>query len=164
MTMTLSTCTRMPLSAHNNRQHHHVILISDDNHLQDTAILKPSQLKLAATRLPVPRHEAAADDDRTEEETLTRSCTEDQDDNDEEESVSMRPAFRTRTIWKDVDDELDSLWTLKRASPITDANDEEEDYLSQYQSPAKRSRVQTLVWSESLPETSESVQELLQRR
>jgi hypothetical protein len=43
---------------------------------------------------------------------------------------------------------LDDMWTLKRASPIRDENDEEDDEI--YSSPTKKSRTHTLSWTDSL--------------
>jgi len=61
---------------------------------------------------------------------------------------SQKSAFRPRTVWKDEDDALTELWTLKRANPVFDAEDEDEeqalvDELQQlYASPSKRNKVE----------------------
>lgn len=159
--MTVSTCARMPLSAHNRQ-----LPLVSDIHLQNTAVLKPTKSVVLPARLPsVLRESQYYDDARTDEDTSTRSCT---DEAEEDEATTLMPsAFRPKTVWLDANDELDSMWTLKRANPITDENDDENDYLSQYQSPTKRSRVQTLVWEDSLDwisDTSNGLHELTRRR
>lgn len=61
---------------------------------------------------------------------------------------SQKSAFRPRTVWKDEDDALTELWTLKRANPVFDADDEDEeqalvDELQQlYASPSKRNKLE----------------------
>ncbi|GKY94829.1 hypothetical protein MPSEU_000448100 [Mayamaea pseudoterrestris] len=78
--------------------------------------------------------ETKPDDVRSEEDAPRR------DDDDD------APAFRHRTVW--ADPELNDLWTLKRATPIMDENDHDE--FAVMESPTKKSRVQTLVWSNSV--------------
>ncbi|GKY93018.1 hypothetical protein MPSEU_000270200 [Mayamaea pseudoterrestris] len=136
MTFALS---RMPLSAHNRQKYF------DDycNHYyqqQELGITKTSmpQQTLASSLSSMltirANAETKPDDVRSEEDSPRR------DDDDD------APAFRHRTVW--ADPELNDLWTLKRATPIMDEHD--QDDFAIMESPTKKSRVQTLVWSNSV--------------
>jgi hypothetical protein len=81
-----------------------------------------------------------------------RDQVENRDGDDFESEGGFREeAFRTQRVWLDEDDERSDFWTLKRANPIFDKDekevDEDEDE-SCSESPSKRSRYQTLTWSD----------------
>ena len=138
--MTVST-SRIPLASHNRISFDH-----DDCQQQDLMMIKqPSQPLQAFASLSMSSTiPAAARDTKADGRSLDDSSRH----ADEEET----PAFRQRSVWTDSNPDLADLWTLKRATPIMDENDD-EDY-SNYQSPTKKSRVQMLAWSDSV-ETSE---------
>jgi hypothetical protein len=142
----------MPLSAQHNRQY------LDDYYYfqhQDLGMFKSSQPQKAYEKSTSAMTSANRADRNTHDEARTQDdlsrhvCSEDD-----------TPAFRMRTVWGDTSLELNDLWTLKRATPIVDENDR-DDYAEIYQSPTKKSRVQTLSWSNSVDtETSHCLEEL----
>ena len=52
--------------------------------------------------------------------------------------------FRTRTAWHEERSEMEEMWTLKRANPISGASDDELE--EEYASPSKRARTTVLSW------------------
>jgi len=69
------------------------------------------------------------------------------------EKEQVHPETETifrQTVWTEEEDEMEELWTLKRANPITD---ESEDVVERtYASPSKRQRTQQLDWKDKVPE------------
>lgn len=69
---------------------------------------------------------------------------------EEDEMAAINAIFRqqcdflveSRDSAEDVD--LDSQWTLKRASPVTE--DDDEDEFTAYESPSKKIKTQSLLW------------------
>jgi hypothetical protein len=67
----------------------------------------------------------------------------------------LNSIFREKTsIWVDSRDSSDTedeeTWTLKRASPITEEEDDDADQYHEYESPSKRAKVQTVLWESRL--------------
>jgi hypothetical protein len=77
---------------------------------------------------------------------------ENRDGYDCESEEGAREAFRTQRVWLDGDDERRELWTLKRANPVFDDDERDGEVdleeANLYESPSKRSRVQTLTWAD----------------
>lgn len=73
--------------------------------------------------------------------------------NDEEE----RQVFRRRQVWLDDEDEQNQMWTIKRANPVLDDDEDCDDVdvvvvKEDYQSPFKKARVLSLRWTSKLSE------------
>jgi hypothetical protein len=67
----------------------------------------------------------------------------------------LNSIFREKTsIWVDSRDSSDTedeeTWTLKRASPITEEDDDDANDYHVYESPSKRAKVQTVLWESHL--------------
>lgn len=101
------------------------------------AHLKPALKPVVQTRTTTTQHKPT-----------NRVTVENRDGSDTEESASEE-VFRTQRVWLDEDDDLNSLWTLKRANPVVDA-EEEDEVPHYYESPSKRSRLQKLSWNDEV--------------
>lgn len=75
---------------------------------------------------------------------------ENRDEAPDDETDSDNAVFRVRHVWLEESDELNDLWTLKRANPVLDSSssDDENDDEELYESPSKRLRAQKLRWED----------------
>jgi hypothetical protein len=137
----------MPLSSSMNRRRDALTFLSQQQSQEDVT----RELKASIKLLPARNSREMAYDVQRDEE-----CSFDQAENregDDSEEWAREP-FRTQRVWLDEDDERSGLWTLKRANPVFDENEtDEEDESQRYESPPKRSRAQTLSWSDQVSGT-----------
>lgn len=111
--------------------------IEDHNLIMTTTTTTTYRLPLAAhnARYLVQQHKALPQSYKPPMPTTfvmeTRNDVEDREE-------PPRPVFRRRQVWLDEDDELNDIWSLKRANPVIDEDDEEPNV---YESPSKRPRV-----------------------
>ena len=118
--MTASTPIRQPLVSHNRRRLRVNPLIIDP--LQDTLKLKkPSFVHRS---------------DESEDTSSSIAATTPLQAQEVDRECSEKRVFRTE--WETSDPQLDSMWTLKRANPVADSDDDE--FHEMYESPSKRSR------------------------
>eukprot|EP00523_Entomoneis_sp_CCMP467_P003482 CAMPEP_0168764604 /NCGR_PEP_ID=MMETSP0724-20121128/24957_1 /TAXON_ID=265536 /ORGANISM="Amphiprora sp., Strain CCMP467" /LENGTH=187 /DNA_ID=CAMNT_0008813829 /DNA_START=168 /DNA_END=731 /DNA_ORIENTATION=+ len=73
---------------------------------------------------------------------------------------TKQPVFRS-TVWIDsaTDSDEEELWTLKRATPVYDSDEDEQEF-TQYQSPAKRSKTMSLDWQDRVEQQEDSKSDL----
>lgn len=137
----------MPLSSSMNRRRDALTFLSQQQSQEDVTRELKTSSKLQQARIS---REVAHEVQRDEECSFDQAENRDGDDSEE----WAREPFRTQPVWLDEDDGRSGLWTLKRANPVFDENDEtetdEEDAAQWYESPSKRSRVQTLTWSDQV--------------
>ena len=138
----------MPLSSSMNRRRDALTFLSQQQSQEDVT----RELKASIKLLPARMSREMAHDEVQRDEECSFDQAENRDGDDSEEWA--REPFRTQRVCLDEDDERSSLWTLKRANPVFDENDgnetDEEDDAQWYESPSKRSRVQTLSWSDQV--------------
>ena len=137
----------MPLSSSMNRRRDALTFLSEQQSQEDVTRELKASIKLLPARIP---REVAREVQRDEECSFDQAENRDGDDSEE----WAREPFRTERVCLDEDDERSGLWTLKRANPVFDENDDnetdEQDEAQWYESPSKRSRVQTLTWSDQV--------------
>lgn len=134
---------RMPLSAHNRRRY-----VFHSSHDDASTVFKTVKDKpIATTKSNESRKLARANPISDEESPRFLSTLAERRREDEEPVEAPAPVFRRRTSWLNDSSEMDALWTLKRANPVFDSDDEDE-LQDEYASPPKRSRVQTLDWDQ----------------
>jgi len=180
--MTMFDLHRTPFAPHNR-----LILPAALRLVQDRSKSKPerrliSQLPVASSSSSAQskHHEEAIEQ---EEEDKTDFCSriraENDDSAEEEPGMQQRrqQVFRWRqtrrtpvTSWaeeqdQENDDEFDSLWTLKRANPVYDVDDDGseggDELRTLYSSPSKRMRVQKVHWKDQIQDQIDEEEEPL---
>eukprot|EP00977_Amphora_coffeiformis_P007490 scaffold1640_cov161-Amphora_coffeaeformis.AAC.13 len=133
--MTASTTLRYPLSAAHNRKRRSALSLQE----------KPTKPKSTLTFVAGPLLQVASSAEMSVNQDKRLETP-----SFEEQVVSV---FRERTFYcaesRDSSDteEVEDCWTLKRASPLADEDDEE--YMS-YESPTKKAKNQTIYWENQL--------------
>ena len=133
-TMTASPTTRYPFSTAHNRKRRPALPLQDKT-------LKANAVLNFVTAVDVAPSNSVAEMAVTQQDTKKTElpCYEQQ----------LESIFRERSsVWAESRDPSDNeeeadLWSLKRASPIADEDDEEFTY---YESPSKKAKVQTIFW------------------
>jgi hypothetical protein len=145
-TTTIMTASpvRIPFSTHNRRRR---LRVMDECLSLTCQVQKSKQQQPQDSMLSDHNHSAAVDPSESINST-------------ESSSSSSQSMWRTRdpAVHLDVDNSITSLWTLKRASPVCDSSEDEDDVDDEelfaaysYSSPSKRrSRVVMLEWKDSV--------------
>lgn len=138
--MTASPSLRYPLSnAHNRKRRPALTLQDKPTKPKATTLGFATAIQAASSSVP----EMSVDEDKRDE---SPSCNE-QFDSIFRERMSIWAETREDT--PDNTEEVEDSWTLKRASPLANDDDADEECMS-YESPAKKTKVQTIFWENHL--------------
>ena len=138
--MTVSTSLRYPLSAAHNRKRRPALPLQ-------AHIVKPKSVVNFVTAIevtPASSAEMSVSPVMKHEPESSSACFEDQ----------LNAIFRESSMeWGESrdsaeTDERQDFWSLKRASPIMEEDDEEESFAME--SPSKKSKVETIYWDTQL--------------
>ena len=162
--ITTIATTRMPLTPHKHRLVHPL----PTNALQPVQVNKPTKSTAKQPHVVVKQQQKQQPKKAERPIDAEHQLAEKVSESHEDEPATQ--VFRRRQVWLNEDDELDSMWTIKRANPVFDGDDEEDELQMMYGSPKKRSKgvtslsaaVQRLDWDDRVQFNDSDDEPLLQ--